>query len=69
MPSGWQQLLDALAQRNVLPDARRWYTVRVRDFIEELLDKDLSQVTPKVEHPSAGGRLRDPHRAELARPC
>ena len=45
MPSGWQQLLDALAQRNVLPDARRWYTVRVRDFIEELLDKDLSQVT------------------------
>ena len=47
----------------------RWYTVRVRDFIEELCGKDLSQVTPKVEHPSAGGRLRDPHRAELARPC
>ncbi len=43
----WQQFLDALVQRNVPPDARRDYKVRVRDFIEGLRDKDLSQVTLK----------------------
>ena len=44
LPSGWQRFLDALVQRNVPLKARRWYAIRVRDFINGIRDKGLSQV-------------------------
>jgi len=44
-PSGWQRFLDALIQRNVPEQARRWYAIRARHFIDGIRDKGLSQIS------------------------
>jgi len=59
LPSGWQRFLDALVQRNAPPNSRRWYAIRVCDFIDGIRDKGLSQVSAEDVHAYLGRAGRD----------